>query len=82
MFIQATTIKIPSEEVNSNDTNSKLGFLSLKDKMVDALSSFMSELVITIVVAIFTQLIKIKSLACLSGFCYSNKSKACKNEAY
>jgi hypothetical protein len=55
MFIQATTIKIPSEEVNSNDTNSKLGSLSLKDKMADTLSTFMSELVISIVVAIFTQ---------------------------
>jgi hypothetical protein len=75
MFTQATTIKIPSEEVNSNDTNSKLGFLSLKDKMVDALSSFMSELVISVVVAVFSQLIKIKSLECLSGFCYHNKSK-------
>jgi hypothetical protein len=82
MFIQATTIKIPSEEVNSNDTNSKLGSLSLKDKMADTLSTFMSELVISIVVAIFTQLIKIKSLECLSGFCYHDKSKASKNEVY
>ena len=73
----ATTIGIYSEkEENSNRTNSKLVTLSLKDKIADALSSFMSQLVISIVVTLFTQLIKIKALACLSGFCYPNKSEA------
>ena len=71
----ASIIGIFSEkEENSKKANSKLLPLSLKDKIADALSSFMSQLVISIVVALFTQLIKIKSLECLSGFCY-NKSE-------
>jgi hypothetical protein len=73
----ATTIGIDSEkEVNSNEPNLKLGTKSLKDKIANTISSFMSQLVISIVVALFTQLIKIKALACLSGFCYHNKSEA------
>jgi len=71
-----TTIEVYSEkEEDSNQTNSKLLPISLKDKIADALSSFMSELVITIVVTLFTQLIKIKEFECLFGFCYHNKSK-------
>ena len=73
----ATTIGICSgKKANSNETNAILVPLSLKDKIADALSSFMSQLVISIVVMLFTQLIKIKALECLSGFCYPNKSKA------
>jgi len=68
----ATTIEIYSEK----EANSKIVPLSLKCKIADALSSFMSQLVISIVVTLFTQLIKIKALACLSGFCYPNKSEA------
>jgi len=67
----ATIIGIYAEEANS-----KLVPLSLKDKIADTLSSIMSQLVISIVVTLFTQLIKIKALACLSGFCYHNKSEA------
>ena len=72
----ATTIVICSER----ETNSKLGTLSLKDKTADAISYFMSQLVISIVVTLFTQLIKIKALECLSGFCYPYKSKTRYNE--
>lgn len=66
----ATTIGIYSEK----EANTKIMPLSLKGKIADALSSFMSQLVISIVVTLFTQLIKIKALECLSGFCY-NKSE-------
>jgi len=76
MYNQVTTMEILSEKgKNSNESNSKLGILSLKDKIADALSSFMSELTISIVVTIFSLLIKIEGLKCLSGFCYHNKSK-------
>ncbi|WP_395050218.1 hypothetical protein [Flavobacterium sp.] len=73
----ATTIGIYSEKKeNSRGENSKMLPLSLKDKIADALSSFLSELVISIVVTLFNQLIKIKALECLSGFCYHNISES------
>lgn len=74
---RATTIEMYCEKVeNPNEPISKLIPLSLKDKIADALSSFISELVISIVVTLFNQLIKIKALECLSGFCYHNISES------
>lgn len=61
---------------SKKEENSKLVTLSLNDKIAETLSSFMSQLLISIVVILFTQLIKIKALKCLSGFCYHNKSEA------
>jgi hypothetical protein len=69
-----TTKGIHSQKEENSRKNPKSVLLSLNDKIVDALSSFMSQLLFSMVVALFTQLIKIKSLACLSGFCY-NKSE-------
>jgi len=76
MKSSATTMGICSENEHSNETNSKLANLSLKCRIADVLSSMLSQLVISIVVALFTQLIKFKSLECLSGFCYPNKSNS------
>lgn len=69
-----TKKRIFFEKEENSRKNPKSALLSLNDKIVDALSYFMSQLVISMVVTLFTQLIKIKSLACLSGFCY-NKSE-------
>jgi hypothetical protein len=49
--------------------------LNMLDKIADAYYSLMSKIIISIVVALFTQLIKFKSFECLSGFCYHNKSE-------
>jgi len=76
MKSSATTMGICFENEHSNETNSKLAALSLKGKIVDALSSIVSQLVISIVVTLFTQIIKFKPFECLSGFCYHNKSKS------
>lgn len=73
----ATIIYIFSEkEEDSIRLNSKLVPQSWRAKIEDALASFMSQLVISIVVTLFNQLIKIKKFECLSGFCYPNKSEA------
>lgn len=71
-----TTIERCSEnEEISIESYSKIVPVSLKDKIADALSSFISKLIFSIVVTLFTQFIKIKAFECLSGFCYHNKSE-------
>lgn len=77
MNIQATTIVLFSEkEIDHNTASSKLLKLNTLDKIADVLSNLLSEMTISIVVAIFALLIKIGPLKCLSGFCYDNNSKA------
>lgn len=71
-----TTIEICTEkEVDYNESYSKIASQNLKDKTADVAMSFISQMVFSIVVFLFTQLIKIKAFECLSGFCYHNKSE-------
>jgi hypothetical protein len=72
----ATTFEISYlKEIDCNTTTPILLKLNTLDKIADVYYSLLSKIVISIVVALFTQLIKIKSLECLSGFCYHNKSE-------
>jgi hypothetical protein len=74
---QATTIELFSEKtIDCNTTTSKLLKLSILDKTAVVLFSLLSQMIVSIVVALFTLVIKIGPLKCLSGFCYHNKSKA------
>jgi hypothetical protein len=74
---QATTIELFSEKAVDRDaTTSKLLKLSILDKTAVVLSTLLSQMIVSIVVALFTLVIKIGPLKCLSGFCYQNTSKA------
>lgn len=73
---RATTIELFSEKaVDRNKTTSKLLKLNILDKTAVFLSTLLSQMIVSIVVALFTLAIKIGPLKCLSGFCYNNTSK-------
>jgi hypothetical protein len=58
---------------SEKETHSTIKPLGLIDKILDSWSNFLSELVVAIVVVLFSQLIKFKTFECLSGFCYPHK---------
>lgn len=72
----ATTFEI--SYIKAEDCNTATPILlklNTLDKIAGVYYSLLSKIVISIVVALFTQLIKLKSFECLSGFYYHNKSE-------
>ena len=73
---QATTIdQFPGKAVNRDTTTSKPLKSSILDETAVVISALLSRMIVSIVVALFTLVIKIGPLKCLSGFCYHNASK-------
>ena len=61
---------------DSYKTKTKKTILNLKTKIANVLSTLLFQIVTTVVVALFSLVIKIEPFKCLSGFCYDNNSKA------
>lgn len=59
-----------------NKANTKWTALDLKSRIENVLSSLISQIIVFVVVALFSLVIKFKPFKCLSGFCYDNNSKA------
>lgn len=74
--ITTTTGMCYTNTEDCNKTNKKYIAQNWISKIEEVASSLISQMVVSVVVALFSLVIKFEPFKCLSGFCYDNKSKA------